>query len=96
MPATFNKSLGSTVQKTHITQIIDALDGTAGKGIPIKMTQVSDNASAALTIKNSGTGGALVVQKSDGTTLFSVSDSGVFITGAGLDSAGYGRLILLS
>lgn len=96
MAGTFNKALGALIQKSHITQVIDALDGTVGKGVALKVTQVSDNVNPALTIKNAGTGGALVVQASDGSTLLQVTDAGVFIAGTGLDANSLGRLILMS
>lgn len=80
--ATFNKVLGDTVQKRHILQVINALDGTAasagnGAGVPIKVSEVNDASNFALTVRNKGAGGALQVLSTTGATLMTVNDNGI-------------------
>lgn len=80
--ASFNPIVsGALAQAVDVEQIIDALSGTAGKGVPISLTAISDPANFALTVKNNDTTNsrALQVLKSDGTVLLQADANGVTI-----------------
>jgi hypothetical protein len=70
---------GDPIQAHQLDQVIDALIGTAGLGVPIALTAVNDATNYALTVQNDETGNsrALNVIKSDGTLLIRGDASGV-------------------
>jgi len=91
----FNTSLGPTIRKEHILQIIYAWIGQAGYGVPLSLTQVNEASVSALTIRNQNTsGGHLKIYHSDTTTypspIFSVTDAGVTYTIGSGTSGGAG------
>lgn len=79
MPALFNRTFGTDVQKSQITQIFDAWEGASSQGVPFNLTSVSDNSSFAATIRNLGSAGALKVQDSGGNILLRINDNGTLI-----------------
>ena len=80
----FNTSLGPTIRKEHILQIISAWIGQAGGGVPLSLTQINEAGVSALTIRNQGGGGHLKIYHSNTTAnpdpIFSVTDAGVVYT----------------
>lgn len=70
---------GATALASHVQQIVDALKGTAGKGIPLAVTAVSDPIAYAVAIKNNDAANArgLIVYDDAGATLLQVDTSGV-------------------
>lgn len=71
-----NVNDGDLAVAPQLQQVIDALSGVAGAGQPLAATTLDSDTTPALTLRNLGTGGALLVQKTDGSTVFSVNDSG--------------------
>lgn len=73
------RELGTTVRRDHILQIIKALEGDAGYGTPILLTDVDSAETPALTIRNkAATSTALRVLSSDGNdVLFEVTNTGL-------------------
>ena len=77
---TFNDVLaGSLAQAVQVQQIIDALKGTAGKGIAIALVSLNDPSNYALSVQNddSTNSRALSVLKADGTNLITADITGV-------------------
>ena len=76
----FSKSAiaaNQTILSNDVLQIINALDGTAGFGQQISLTDYSNVSNYALTVKNNSTGGALLIQSSAGATLATFKDSAI-------------------
>jgi len=70
---------GDPMQAHQVQQIIDALSGTPGLGVPLSPTQVSDSVNYALSVENIDptNSRALNVTKADGTTLIRADVNGV-------------------
>lgn len=85
---------GSSADSSCVQQIIDALKGTAGQGVPISITAVNDAANWALDVQNdeavnsrafrvsNAAGGALIQADVNGVTLNQVNVSSGTITGS--------------
>src|SRR5437016_960863 len=70
---------GVNADASLIQQVVDALKGTSGKGIPLSPTAVNDAVSFALAVKNNDSGASkgFIVYKADGTVLLQVDKNGV-------------------
>ena len=70
---------GDPINASNVQQVIDALKGTAGKGVPLSPTAVNNSTSYALTVENleATNSRALNVLKSDGSTLIKADATGV-------------------
>jgi hypothetical protein len=70
---------GDPINASNVQQVIDALKGTAGKGVPLSPTAVNNASSYALTVENleATNSRALNVLKSDGSTLIKADATGV-------------------
>ena len=73
-----------------VQQIIDALKGTAGKGVPLSPTAVNDASNFALAVRNNDAGAskALIAYKADGSVLLQVDKNGVVASPDGAVAAG--------
>lgn len=79
MPTLNDVLAGSLAQAVQVQQIIDAMKGTPSKGVPVSFTALSDTTNYALTVQNDDATNsrALLVLKSDGTTLIAADATGV-------------------
>jgi hypothetical protein len=79
MPVLNDVLAGSLAQAVQVQQIIDALKGTPNKGVPVSLVSLNDSTNYALTVQNddSTNSRALLVLKSDGTTLIAADATGV-------------------
>lgn len=79
MPSFYNLTSGVTAQAQDVQQIIDALKGTAGLGVPLSPTAVSDQVNYALAVKNLDTNNsrALQVIKANNTVLLQADTNGL-------------------
>jgi hypothetical protein len=70
---------GDPINAANVQQLIDALKGTTGKGVPLSPTAVNSSTAYALTVENVETTNsrALNVLKSDGSTLIKADGTGV-------------------
>jgi hypothetical protein len=70
---------GDPMVASNVQQVIDALKGTAGKGVPLAPVAVNNATSYALTVENlePTNSRALNVLKSDGSTLIKADATGV-------------------
>jgi len=70
---------GDPINATNVQQVIDALKGTSGKGIPLAVSAVNDSARYALTLENTEATNsrALNVLKNDGSVLIRADATGV-------------------
>ena len=84
---------GDPIQAHQLNQVLDALQGTPGAGVPIAMTQLNDQNNYALTVQNLDptNSRAINVIKSDGTPLLVADASGLTI-GAPLHVPGAVRI----
>lgn len=73
---------GKEVSWLERYQIYAALTGKSEWGRIITITSLDDDSNYAVTIRNRGTGGALNVQGSGGTSVLQVIDSGTVVTGS--------------
>lgn len=73
---------GKEVSWLERYQIYAALTGKSEWGRIITITSLDDDSNYAVTIRNRGTGGALNVQGSGGTSVLQVLDSGGVLTGS--------------
>jgi hypothetical protein len=81
MPSFVRVNPGDPMQAAQLNQVIDALTGAVGKGVPLAPTAVNDATNYALTIQNDDATNsrALLVQKQDGTTLIQADVNGVVL-----------------
>jgi len=72
---------GSSADSSCIQQVVDALKGTAGKGVPISVTAVNDSGNFALDVRNQETvnGRAFRVRDSSNNTQIQADANGVTI-----------------
>lgn len=79
MPVLNDVLAGSLAQAVQVQQIIDALKGTPNKGVPVSLVSLNDSTNYALTVQNDDptNSRALLVLKSDGTTLIEADATGV-------------------
>lgn len=72
---------GDPMQAHQLNQVIDALTGAVGAGVPIAPTAVNDASNYALTVQNDDATNsrALLVLKQDGTTLIQADKNGVVL-----------------
>jgi hypothetical protein len=70
---------GNVIHAQDLNQVIDSLDGAAGAGVAIALTQLNDATNYALTVQNDDATNsrALNVLKNDGTTLIKADATGV-------------------
>src|SRR5215831_6637597 len=70
---------GDPIIAANVQQVIDALKGTSGKGIPLAVSAVNDSARYALTLENTEATNsrALNVLKNDGSVLIRADATGV-------------------
>jgi hypothetical protein len=70
---------GDPIIASNVQQVIDALKGTAGKGVPLSPTAVNNATNYALTVENldATNSRALNVLKSDGSVLVRADATGV-------------------
>ena len=73
---------GKEVSWLERFQIYGSLTGKSEWGRIISITSLDDDSNYAVTIRNRGTGGALNVQGSGGTSVLQVIDSGTVVTGS--------------
>lgn len=84
--ASFNDvTAGSSADSSCVQQIIDALKGSAGKGVPISITAVSDAANWALDVQNDETvnSRAFRASRANGTVLIQADVNGVQVSATG-------------
>src|SRR5436305_1259885 len=76
---------GSSADSSCIQQVVDALKGTAGKGVPISLTAVNDSANWALDVKNAEAvnSRALRATRANGTVLIQADANGVQVSATG-------------
>lgn len=79
MPSFYNLTSGNTAQTQDVQQIIDALKGTAGLGVPLSPTAVNDSVNFALAVKNLDTTNsrALQVVRANNTVLLQADVNGL-------------------
>jgi hypothetical protein len=89
VPSFTDVIIGASALAADIQQVIDALKGTAGKGVPISLTAVNDPGSFALSVRNNdgGASKAVIVYKADGTILFQIDKNGVLASPDGVAGA---------
>jgi hypothetical protein len=89
MPSFIDVVNGANADASAIQQVIDALKGTAGKGIPISITKVVDAIAFALSIQNTDATNSRCAQflKADGTVMFQVDKNGVAASADGIVAA---------
>src|SRR5215471_14015617 len=70
---------GDPINASNVQQVIDALKGTAGKGVALAVSAVNDAARYALTLQNAEATNsrALNVLKNDGSVLIRADATGV-------------------
>lgn len=70
---------GDPINAVNVQQVIDALKGTVGKGIPLVVDAVNDGTRYALTLQNDDTvnSRAINVLKADGSVLIAADATGV-------------------
>src|SRR5262245_1338 len=83
MPTLNDVLAGSLAQAVQVQQIIDAMKGTASKGVPVSFSSLNDANNYAMTVKNLDptNSRALSVLKSDGTTLITADATAVTLGG---------------
>lgn len=81
MPSFNDVTAGSSADSSCIQQVIDALKGTAGQGVPISITAVNDAANFALDARNQDTvnGRSFRVRDSSNGTQIQADVNGVTI-----------------
>src|SRR5207244_5913028 len=89
MPSFNDVVSGASALASDVNQIIQALKGTVGQGIPISITAVNDAINFALAVKNNDTGASktAVFYKADGTVLLQVDKNGVIASPDGVAGA---------
>lgn len=82
IPSFYNLTSGATVQAQDIQQVIDALKGTVGLGVPLSPTAVNDSVNFALTVKNTETTNsrALQVLRANNNVLLQADVNGVIVS----------------
>lgn len=88
MPSFNDVVPGSSADSSCVQQLVDALKGTAGQGVPISITAVSDAANFALDVRNTetGNGRAFRVRDSSNATQIQCDVNGVLINQAIISS----------
>ncbi|MPZ68609.1 MAG: hypothetical protein GEU71_03680 [Actinobacteria bacterium] len=91
MPTFTKATSGGTdlIEAEDLNQIIDALIGTSGKGVPLSPTAVSDAIAYALSVKNTDATNsrAAIFYAADGSVLFQADGNGVKASPDGSQSA---------
>lgn len=74
---------GEDMNSINVRQIIEALDGTAGAGQVIALTQVNDSSNYALTVRNLDTSNGYILRCLDATdtVMLAVTESGLTLSG---------------
>ena len=82
MPSFYNLVSGATAQAQDVQQVINALNGTVGQGIPLAVTAVNDSVNFALVVKNtdSTNSRALQVLRANGSVLLQADVNGVIVS----------------
>lgn len=82
MPSFYNLTSGATAQAQDVQQIIDALKGTVGLGIPLSPTAVNDSVNFAVAVKNTETTNsrALQVLRANNNVLLQADANGVIVS----------------
>lgn len=85
MPSFNDVTAGSSADSSCVQQIIDALKGTIGKGVPLSITAVNDAANWAVDVQNDDSinSRALRVMRANGTVLLQVDANGVQLSSTG-------------
>jgi hypothetical protein len=83
MPTLNDVLAGSLAQAVNVQQIIAAMKGTTGMGVPVSYTSLNDPNNYALTVRNLDptNSRALSVLKADGTSLITADATGVTLAG---------------
>lgn len=79
MPSFYNLTSGTVAQAQDVQQLISALNGTAGLGVPLSPTAVNDSVNFALAVKNLDTTNsrALQVVRANNTVLLQADVNGL-------------------
>lgn len=78
MPSLSDVVAGTVAHASDVDQIVQLLKGTAGKGVAVALTAISDAGNWALTVQNRDpTSKAFQALKADGTVLLQVDQNGV-------------------
>ena len=79
MPSFVTVTSGNTAQAQDVNQLINALNGSAGNGVPISLTALNDSVNFALAVKNvdATNSRALQVLRSNNNVLIQADVNGV-------------------
>jgi len=82
VPSFVTVTNGNTEQAQDVNQIINALSGSAGNGIPISLTALNDSVNFALAVKNADATNsrALQVLRSNNNVLIQADVNGVIVS----------------
>lgn len=85
MPSFNDVAAGSSADSSCVQQIIDALKGTAGKGVPLSITAVSDGSNWAVDVQNDEAvnSRAFRASRANGTVLIQADVNGVQVSSTG-------------
>jgi hypothetical protein len=96
MPSFVTVTNGVTAQAQDVNQLVNALNGSAGNGIPISLTALNDSVNFALAIKNADATNsrALQVLRANNNVLIQADVNGVIVSPDG--SASTAQVVNLS
>jgi len=82
MPSYYTLTSGTTAQAQDVNQVINALNGAAGQGIPTSLTAVNDSVNFSLAVKNADATNsrALQVLRSNNNVLIQADVNGVIVS----------------
>jgi hypothetical protein len=86
VPSFVDVVAGASALASDVQQIVDALKGSSGKGVPISLTALNDAVNFALAVRNNDAGAskAAAFYKADGTVLLQVDKNGVSASADGV------------
>jgi hypothetical protein len=86
MPSLTDVVAGAAALASDVQQIIDALKGTPGKGVPISLTSVNDGVNWTLAVRNNDpvAGKTAIFYKYDGSVLLQADKNGVVASADGV------------
>lgn len=89
MPSFYNLVAGAVAQAQDVQQVLDALKGTAGLGVPLSPTAVNDSVNFALAVKNTDVTNsrALQVLRANNLVLMQADVNGVIVSPDGVAAA---------
>lgn len=89
MPSFYSVATGNTGAAQDVDQLINALNGTAGQGVPIAITGPNDSVNFALAVKNNEVTNsrALQVLRANNAVLIQADANGVVVSPDGVATA---------